>query len=90
MGVLPEYRWLKDNELVDWLKDVEEQHILEPGKIYWVNPGSQFMRTPDQRMAANFATYNPAERLLTLKTILYNERDIHPSPAQPQKRKQGN
>jgi len=80
MGVFPEYKWLKDNELVDWLKQGEEQHLLELGKVYWVNPGGQFMRTNDGIMAANFAIYDPSERLVTLKTILYNERDVHPSP----------
>lgn len=79
MGVLPEYKWLKDSELVNWLQHGEEQHALELGKVYWVNPGGQFMRADNGRMAANFAMYNPAEKLVTLRTVLYNERSISPS-----------
>jgi hypothetical protein len=85
MGVLPEYRWLKLDEQVGWLENGEEQYRLEPGKVYWVNPGGQFMIADGGRRVANCATYNPAERLVVLKTILYDERDIHPSPT-PKKR----
>ena len=81
LGVLPDYRWLRDDELVYWLRAGEEQHSLEPGKVYWVNPGSQIQRVDDGRMAANFALYNPKERLVTLRTILYNDDDISPSRA---------
>jgi hypothetical protein len=80
MGVLPEYKWLVGNEFIYLIEKGEEQHELEPGKVYWVNPGCQFIRAEDGRMAANFAVYIPEDRLVTLKTILYNEDDIIPSP----------
>lgn len=80
MGVLPEYKWLNDDEFVGWLKNGEEHHILKPGMVYWVNPGGQFLKTDDNKMAANFAKYNPKNHSVTLETIFYKEEEIHPSP----------
>jgi len=85
LGVLPEYKWLEEDEFVGWLENGEERYPLQLRTVYWVNPGSQFTRTSDGRMAANFATYDPPTRVVTLKTILYDERAVRPSPAQTKK-----
>lgn len=79
MGVLPQYVWLQHGQFVDYLKSGEEQHKLEPGKVYWVNPGAEFFSVDYDARAANFAIYDPASQLVILKTIVYDEEKISPS-----------
>ncbi|MBM3303525.1 MAG: hypothetical protein FJY76_00370 [Candidatus Aenigmarchaeota archaeon] len=71
MGVLPEYRWLKDDEKVDFLPEGGREVRLEPGRVYWANPGAPCLYATDDSDAANFLVYSPSRRIITLRSILY-------------------
>jgi len=74
MGILEKYKWLTDDEMRFYLENGEEKHNLEPGKIYWVNPGGNFERK-NKHLFANFAVYNISERIITLKSIPYEDEE---------------
>lgn len=79
MGVLPEYKWLKDDEFVYWLDGEREEHQLEPRSVYWVNPGGNFMRDNNGIWTANFAVYDPQQQTVVLRTERYDDSDIEPT-----------
>jgi len=76
MGVLPKYKWLADHEFVFWLKKGAKKYQLKHGKIYWVNPGGNFMMNDEGRMTANMAIYDPSNQEITLQTIPYDPQQI--------------
>lgn len=76
MGVLPKYKWLKDDEFVYWLKKGVEKYQLKPKKVYWVNPGGNFIRKDNNKFVANFAVYNPQNQEIILKSIPYDANTI--------------
>lgn len=68
MGVLPEYKWLENNEFVHFMDKTTKYH-LQPRKIYWVNPGAVFAVAENGRMAANCAIYDPVNQEIILQSI---------------------
>lgn len=86
MGVLPEYRWIKEQDFVYWLEEGKQRFKLEPQKVYWVNPGSGIAivsQRPDGghlvNGVANFAIYNPTLQEVLLKSIRFDPDEIIPS-----------
>lgn len=79
MGVLPQYAWLKQEELVHWLQSDEERYKLNPKSVYWVNPGGNFMQVEPGVWAANFAVYDPREQTVVLRTERYVAEGIEPT-----------
>ncbi len=79
MGVLPEYKWLNDNEFVIHVPEGEEEHKLEPGKAYWVNPGGNFVYNNEGQPVANLAVYDPSQKTILLKTIPFRREEVKPS-----------
>jgi len=79
MGVLPKYKWLEDDEKVHWLTDGEKIFNLEPRKVYWVNPGGNFMRGPGGTHLANFSIYDPEQQIVTLRTVTFDQNKISSS-----------
>ncbi len=68
MGVLPEFKWLEQNEFIHFIPEEKREFKLEPSKVYWINPGA---RSPDivgRKSYANFAIYDPEKQLITLRT----------------------
>ncbi len=79
MSVLPKYKWLNDNEFVYWLERGVEKYQLKPGKVYWVNPGGNFIMDDKGRMTANMAIYDPINQEIILQTIPYDLNRIKSS-----------
>ena len=71
MGVLPEYKWLNDNEKIRIIEEGERTFKLESGKVYWVNPGAQEYMMNGTQHAANFAIYSPEKQKVTLHSVPY-------------------
>lgn len=79
MGVLPEYKWLKDSEKVDWLTEEKMEYKLEPRKVYWVNPGGNFFTNEQGLSFANFAVYDRTQQSVTLNTVVFDRAMINPT-----------
>lgn len=77
MGVDTSYRWLNSSELVKFLQgNREERYVLEPKKVYWINPGGNFYYIDGATKVANLAVYDPSEQEILLKTIAYTNIQI--------------
>lgn len=74
IGVLQEFKWLRDEEIVDHIEEGERVIKLERGKVYWANPGSVgCFEDPikGSGSSANFLVYDPINWTITLKSIPY-------------------
>jgi len=76
MGVLPEYRWLPENEIVHTIPEGERTVQLEEGKVYWVNPGGWAYSDWGEDRKANFAIYDPENQIVVLRTKSFLGKEI--------------
>ena len=77
MGVLPEFKWLEQDEFIHFLSEGRREFQLEPRKVYWINPGAPYpYANLNERIgAANFALYYPKEQKVILRTEFYELKD---------------
>lgn len=76
IGCLSRYKWLAESEFVFLLENREERHQLKRGKVYWVNPGGNFMRNRKGQNCANLAVYDQKNQEITLLTIPYDQHRV--------------
>ncbi len=70
VGVLPYYKWLAENKIVDYIPEGVRKYPLEPRHVYWVNPGS-VTRVAANIWVASLAEYDPNQQVITLRSIHY-------------------
>ena len=77
IGVLPVYKWLDDHEKAHFIPEGEVRVTMEPGDVYWVNPGGNYFEH-EGLMLVNYAIYDRSEQTISLRSDRVEKFDVFP------------